>query len=133
MQCTLKARVCWSQRVSSILCCREALESCLVMLQSSVSGCVQLASLVEQTLSPPSSTTTASQLWHTPSAIVYVLSTTTPTNLLCYCMYVCIYVYACCIIYTFTNHLKPNFYGKKCNECVSVAIRRWLANIAIFS
>ncbi|CAI8051065.1 hypothetical protein GBAR_LOCUS27993 [Geodia barretti] len=49
---------------------KEALGSCLVMLQSSVSGCVQLASLVEQTLSPPSSTTTASQLWHTPSAIV---------------------------------------------------------------
>ncbi|CAI8051063.1 hypothetical protein GBAR_LOCUS27993 [Geodia barretti] len=75
---------------------KEALGSCLVMLQSSVSGCVQLASLVEQTLSPPSSTTTASQLWHTPSAIVYVLSTTTPTYT-CYvivCMYVCMYVHA---------------------------------------
>ncbi|CAI8025864.1 hypothetical protein GBAR_LOCUS14915, partial [Geodia barretti] len=97
---------------------KEALESCLVMLQSSVSGCVQLASLVEQTLSPPSSTTTTSQLWHTPSAKVYVVYYY--SYILTMLLYVCMYVCMCMLHNTFTNHLKPNFYAKKCNECVGV-------------
>lgn len=62
---------------SCIILHRSALQESLSMLQSSVAGCMQLASLVDQTLSPPS-TSSHPHHWHTPTAkyisYVYIYS-----------------------------------------------------------